>query len=298
MEFLDTVIFRDSHGNLQTDMHRKKTSVNALLHATSAHPAATKKGIPTGQFLRARRICSRDDMFLQQSKDLSSRFRERGYRPKNIQDGFRRAASAKREELLIPKQRKQEPESQVRFISTFNGKWREVRSILQKYWKIIQTDPTIGKFVPVYPSIPYRRSPNLKDALVHSYYRGVTPTNAFGSKGAKWGCYQCGDCVACPNIQRATTFHSSDGAKEFKIVQRINCNSDFVVYYATCPCNYIYVGLTSRKLKIRVREHMHDIERAKDAHPLEVSILKPIARHFWKAHGCNSKLLRSKALTS
>lgn len=132
--------------------------------------------------------------------------------------------------------------------------------------------------------------------LVHSYYRGTTFSNAFGTKGAKWGCYQCGNCVACPSIQRATHFHSSDGEREFKITQRIDCNSEFVVYYATCPCNYIYVGLTSRKLKVRVREHIHDIERAKDIQPFEVITLKPIARHFWKVHNCNSKVLKVKGI--
>ncbi|KAG8558407.1 hypothetical protein GDO81_016978 [Engystomops pustulosus] len=59
------------------------------------------------------------------------------------------------------------------------------------------------------PSITYRRSKNLKDHLVKSYYRGPTPNKLFGSKGPKWGCKTCGSCVACPNIENSTSFWNS-----------------------------------------------------------------------------------------
>lgn len=38
---------------------------------------------PTGQFHIARRICSQDKLFLEQAKDLTSRFREGGYCSEN-----------------------------------------------------------------------------------------------------------------------------------------------------------------------------------------------------------------------
>lgn len=186
-------------------MHRKKTSVNALLHPSSDHQ---KRGIPTGKFLKARRICSQDDLFLKQAKDLSSCFRERCYRPGVISEGFRRAALTKRDDLLIPK-KKNPADPQVRFISSNNIRWREIRAALKKQWK--GWTPRLGNtlhYYNVHTIMRYRRSKNLK---AHNYNQGTVPSRAFGSKGEKWGCDLCGNCVACLNIQRSMTFTSSDG---------------------------------------------------------------------------------------
>ncbi|OCT55194.1 hypothetical protein XELAEV_18003924mg [Xenopus laevis] len=48
--------------------------------------------------------------------------------------------------------------------------------------------------------------------------------------------------------------------KEFDIKGYINCNTTFVIYLITClKCHKQYVGCTSRKLKVRAREHMSQI---------------------------------------
>lgn len=60
VEFLDIRIFKDSRGMLHMDKCWNTTSVNSLLHDTYGHPEPTKKAIPVGQFLRAKRICSQD----------------------------------------------------------------------------------------------------------------------------------------------------------------------------------------------------------------------------------------------
>lgn len=75
----------------------------------------------------------------------------------------------------------------------------------------------------------------------------ITKDHPYASfKPEKWGSFTCGDCIACPNIQKSTAFLSSDGQEEFKITQRI---TEWVIDHVVCPCNYIYVGLTSRKFK-------------------------------------------------
>ncbi|XP_075696939.1 Na(+)/H(+) exchange regulatory cofactor NHE-RF4 [Rhinoderma darwinii] len=88
VEFLDIVIEADDMGCLQTDVFRKKTSVNALLHATSAHNQSTIGTVPTGQFLRMRRICSSNVSFEKQSSDLRERFLDRGKFPFNPKLGI------------------------------------------------------------------------------------------------------------------------------------------------------------------------------------------------------------------
>ncbi|XP_069815789.1 uncharacterized protein [Dendropsophus ebraccatus] len=226
-----------------------------------------------------------------QANELAERFEACGYNKRSIRRGLERARSARREDLLIPKRKKQhEPDSKVRFITPYNEKANEVRGILQRYWPVLKVDPVVGKWIPESPAITYKWAENLKDVLVRSYHKGVTVQNIFGTKGPKWGCYPCGTCVACPNMERAVDFRSSDGSQLFKITQHITCNTVGVIYYATCPCNLIYVGLTTRKLKIRVREHIHDIRRAMEEE--DIQQLKPILRHFKAVHDENANLLK------
>ncbi|XP_040293005.1 uncharacterized protein LOC121004741 [Bufo bufo] len=101
VEFLDIMITKGSDGHLSTDLFRKSTAVNALLHASSAHHPNTIRAIPTGQFLRTRRICSSDKQFEQQAGVLTQRFLERGYQYNTIQRGYERAKKTSRDSLLI-----------------------------------------------------------------------------------------------------------------------------------------------------------------------------------------------------
>ncbi|CAJ0962602.1 unnamed protein product [Ranitomeya imitator] len=293
VDFLDVCIQRDGDGFLQSDLHRKTTSVNSLLHSTSAHPKHLKNSIPYGQLLRAKRICSEDSLYQKQAEDISHRFMDRGYSSRTIRRCRRRASRVDRASLFGTKRESQTP-TEVRFIATFSNKSREFKEILGKYWPIIKQDSVLTKCLTNIPSVTYRRNKNLRDLLTHSHYRGPESKCAFGSKGPRWGFFPCRNCTACKNLERCFTCLSSDGSKEFRITQHITCSTDHVVYYATCPCGLIYVGLTSRQLRIRIREHIRDIKAALNSSADE--FLKPIPRHFKEKHGCNSHLLKVRGI--
>ncbi|XP_056425863.1 uncharacterized protein LOC130367467 [Hyla sarda] len=161
----------------------------------------------------------------------------------------------------------------------------QVRNILAKHWDILCLDPTLSLYLQPHPSITYKRAPNLRDMLVHSHYGGKQPPKLFGSKGPQWGCKPCGSCVACPNILLSNSFLDSSGIKEYKITHAITCSTVGVIYYATCPCNLVYIGLTSRELKRRVREHVLGIISAKEEEDL--SRHTTIPRHFKLQHSCD-----------
>ncbi|CAJ0938430.1 unnamed protein product [Ranitomeya imitator] len=269
---------------------RKETAVNSLLHATSSHPRPLISSIPIGQFLRVRRICSDDGHFFEQAAALATRFQDRGYSNRSIKRGLKRAEKANRTDLLKPRN-KTTFDTKIRFITTYNQNWKDMSAALTKYWPLLRVDHTLAKHLPDRPSITYRKSPNLKDQLVRSYYSGTTPEKAFSSKGPKWGFYPCGNCIACPNMVRATAFKSWDGRTTFSITQHITCDTIGVVYYISCPCSKIYVGLTLRPLKTRIREHYRDIINAQGIEDL--AILKPVPRHFKVAHGCDASLLKA-----
>ncbi|XP_075707672.1 uncharacterized protein LOC142742112 isoform X2 [Rhinoderma darwinii] len=105
LDFLDVKIFADEQGFLHSDVFRKETSVNALLHSSSSHPSQTIQAIPIGQFLRIRRICSSDSLFERQANDLKDRFLERGYSMRSIKKAYQRAKRTPRDDLLFPKKR-------------------------------------------------------------------------------------------------------------------------------------------------------------------------------------------------
>ncbi|CAJ0946852.1 unnamed protein product [Ranitomeya imitator] len=100
VNFLDLSILKSSDGSIITDVFRKSTSTNALLHFSSSHPPKLKSSIPVGQFLRMRRICSDDGAFHKQAADLTRRFRMRGYKYADINRGYSRSLHLDRPSLL------------------------------------------------------------------------------------------------------------------------------------------------------------------------------------------------------
>ncbi|CAJ0929127.1 unnamed protein product [Ranitomeya imitator] len=287
VEFLDLCVSTDTNGNLYTNLYRKPTATNAFLHATSSHPQATIRGIPVGQFLRAKRICTNSDDFIKQSRDLADRFQERGYSRRTIRRGFVRASKSSRVDLLYGNSghtTKKVDSDQVRLITTFHNKWYQFREIINKHWDVLFTDPILRKMLPKKPQITARRSKNLSDTLVHSFYDPVRLNKS--KKVTNAGFYPCGLCKACLNTVKTKSFTNFDGTKNYEIRKYITCSTRGVIYHATCPCGRIYVGLTTRELKIRIREHCRDIERAKAVS--DETSLKTLPRHFRKYHACSA----------
>ncbi|XP_073446703.1 LOW QUALITY PROTEIN: uncharacterized protein [Dendrobates tinctorius] len=139
ISFLDIAMSVDHSGYIQTDVYRKPTSVNSLVHASSAHNPSTIGAVPVGLFLRARRICSSDTKFEIQSADLKMRFLNRGYSNRSIKKGYLRARATPRGSLLESSKRPScsNKEGPIRFISTFNHQWEDMRQILMKHWSIL-----------------------------------------------------------------------------------------------------------------------------------------------------------------
>ncbi|CAJ0915637.1 unnamed protein product [Ranitomeya imitator] len=171
IDFLDISLCVGEDGAIETDLYRKETSVNSLLHASSAHNYSTIKAIPVGQFLRNRRVCSTEERFEKQSVALTDRFHARGCSHQCIKAGYRRAKNTRREDLLVqPKKSKQTDEPMVRFISTSNCHWDRIHGILSKHWSVLRTDPMLTALLPASPMMTQRRSKNLRDNLVRSHY--------------------------------------------------------------------------------------------------------------------------------
>ncbi|XP_044158606.1 uncharacterized protein LOC122944428 [Bufo gargarizans] len=305
MTFLDINIKTTTDGTLSTAIHRKDTAVNALLHASSFHPQHQKRSIPIGQFLRAKRLCTTTEDFEKESTQLRQRFAQRGYHPVVIERGYQRAVNTSRQTLLTTKPKKVQNAAvdearPVCMITDYNPQWNNIRKTFVKYWPVLQTDHVLNSVLTSAPTLVSRRSRNLSDILVSSHY--VPPNNQeflFQSKGPKWGSTPCGHCSICRAMVKSVSFSDSSGKNVYKIVHFINCSTCGVIYYATCPCGLIYIGMTTRELRIRLQEHQSDIRMAS-----KVSVddrerilkLKPVARHFRLKHNNRWQDLRVRGI--
>ncbi|XP_077113870.1 uncharacterized protein LOC143769194 [Ranitomeya variabilis] len=114
----DVLVERGEDGLLLTSVFRKETAVNAVLHASSSHPPHVIDAVPTGRFLRLKRICATNEMFETQAADLKNRFMDRGYSRRSIKRAYNRAKHSNRHHLLYsPKQIKHT--NQVRPVLAF-----------------------------------------------------------------------------------------------------------------------------------------------------------------------------------
>ena len=99
VNFLDTVISVDEDLKIETSLYVKPTDTAGYLHYQSSHPRHCIKGIPYGQFLRIRRICSTEESFVRHCVDKGRHFVRRGYPPLMVADAFNKASKKPRASL-------------------------------------------------------------------------------------------------------------------------------------------------------------------------------------------------------
>ena len=77
------------------------------------------------------------------------------------------------------------------------------------------------------------------------------------------GCSKCNHCkVVCPVMKEGTKFKSTNTGKMYTIRQKVNCDSDWVIYLVTCKrCQGQYVGKSKTKLKTRHSNHKQEIKK-------------------------------------
>ncbi|KAM4029694.1 uncharacterized protein ACNLHF_022451 [Anomaloglossus baeobatrachus] len=238
--FLDVLVYRDSDGFLQSNLHRKSTATNTLLHASSFHPPHMIGSVPTGQFLRIRRLCSSDGDFEIQAAELTKRFLERGYSRRMIKRAYHRAKHSSRNQLLYSS-KSRGGDTTVRFITNYCNQHVAIREALTKSWPILQADPTLAKILPKKPQITVRRARNLKDHLVRSLHENTMAPVFFNTSTARGGCFPCGLFSLCDNI-----LEWLDIFEYFPI-----CDSGFRIDALNCKIKNTY--LTTNTLEILFR---------------------------------------------
>lgn len=81
-----------------------------------------------------------------------------------------------------------------------------------------------------------------------------------------------------------STFTSNSTLQTFDVEPFITCATEGVVYLIQCPCGLQYVGRTKRAMRVWLNEHIGNIRRGFEKHP--------VSRHYDLVHSRDpSKIL-------
>ena len=93
IHFLDMTVSLDEQHNIQTDLYTKPTDTHNYLKYNSAHPRHCRDGIPYSQFLRLKRICSKEETFVHQCREMSKFFIKADYPPGVIRKAMKESSA-------------------------------------------------------------------------------------------------------------------------------------------------------------------------------------------------------------
>lgn len=245
VSFLGTVVYRNSD-KLGVRLHVKGTDRNSYLNFRSFHPFSLKCNIPFSQFLRIKRNCTKTADFDTFSRSLREKFIARDYPKDVVDDSLRRANRVSRTELLGSKPDK--TGNKICCSSAYSPLALHIKRIILKHWHILGNVP--GCETPQF--IAMRKTRSIKDMLVHSSLDRITRAPVRDAHGH----YKCHNCSACRFVVEGKEFVNPSDKRKYRMRHLTSCSSKFCVYAITCECQMIYVGSTSRCVKIRILEHV------------------------------------------
>ncbi|OCT80880.1 hypothetical protein XELAEV_18027692mg [Xenopus laevis] len=220
------------------------------------------------------------DDFKIEAKKLYDRFRARGYSHNCLKRAYHKALTSSRTTLLLPKNQqkrhKQKSNNIIRIIGDYSTEHNQISNILNKHWHILEQDKVLKEVIGARPVITFRRSKNLRDRLRHSHF-STTTKSTWLSELTK-GCYKCGNCVACPFIEKTTSVRGRSDIEEFKLRHFMNYPC-----IMRCICNKLYVGKTQRQFRRRILQHVGDVRNKRNT---------SVAIHVNELHGGNVNTMK------
>ncbi|CAJ0945450.1 unnamed protein product [Ranitomeya imitator] len=165
ISFLDTLVIKDTNGNLSTDLYSKPTDRNSLLHYDSFHPKNMKRSIPKSQLHRVTKIVSDPVIKEQRTSEMKSKFRERGYPPRILDTASTNDTTRVRDSAM----------SRIPFVHQYHPAAYRLHKTIRQHWHILQTAfPTVKEFQ--HPFLPcFKRPRNIKDSLVRADIGPIHP---------------------------------------------------------------------------------------------------------------------------
>ena len=266
-------------GPLTTELFTKPTSSLAYLLRNSYHPRRVFDALPYGEFVRTRRNCSTIESYDSHSYRLLQAFVERGYKPDQLEKARSKARQLSRQDILnkyaqpVPTQVTEPlPSDQFYLTVKFFQSSHLVRDLVKHNWTLLGNSETTTNLYESKLVVGYKRNPRLRDMLVKS---SIPIVKNYGKSGKSSNSCQDANCKYCPYIDVSGNIFSTTTKKRHNAKFNVCCNSSNLIYCLTCgTCEKQYVGMTKRKLKQRLYEHLRNIRQGK--------LNDPIGRHFSK----------------
>ena len=213
-------------------------------------------------------------------KNLEEKLIERKY-PENLVKKQLARAQTKDRRTQIFKKKTTKTDNKVRLIFTYNQnnppihKWiRQSKKFLERNEKAKE----LGKNI----QIAYKQPKNIK--------RMVGGPSKGGGKESEIeaGCSKCKKkCHACKVLKEGVNFKSTNTKKIYKIKQKVDCQSSYIIYLGTCQkCSGQYVGKSTQPFRKRHSGHKQEIKNQ----------IGGLGQHYGGARGCGYENLRMKII--
>ena len=170
MNFLDVKVHLNPQGVLSTGLYTKPTDAHNYLSYTSSHPPKCKDSIPYSQFLRLRRICSLNEDFTNEAREMAGHFHRTGYPKKSLQEAFDKDYRLERQSLLqyTTKTESDIEEKRLNLITTFHPSGSVLDKIMSKNWDILDRSSSTRPLLEYRLIKGYRRPKNVRDLLIRT----------------------------------------------------------------------------------------------------------------------------------
>ena len=271
LPFLD-ILLSISNDSISTSIYYKDTDAHSFLNYSSSHPIKTKNSIPFSQFLRLRKLCSKDLDFREKAKEMSTFFMNNGYPSTVINDAFQKVIKISRQEELKNRRSNQTSE-RIPLILTYHPLAIPIKKIIYDNFGILSSNAKTRQIFSAPPLMAYRRDSNLRDTLVRSKLH---------NDNERPGTIACGrsNCRTCDHVSGDTKISTPSG--NFSVRQSFTYSSSCLIYCIRCTrCQVIYIGETCRQLNNRFGEHLRNVENK--SHEKEQKIEHSdtnVSRHF------------------
>ena len=245
--FLDLTISINKDLTLDTNLYVKPTHTSSLLPYNSNHPSHITKNIPKSLICRIKKICSDHRNFLINTSKTHLDLIKRGFPHNTIQHHIRYYSSIDRLTLL-PYKTKPIPlcNNTISFTTFFDKNFPNLYNRIKDYFNLSyhNYDFSLKIFYKIYPNLNTLLINNINP---YSYNHFSICKNNF--------------CKICPyaNTNKLLT---NPYNLPLLIPSKSSCSSVHSIYIIQCTKhNVFYVGQTSRRINIRILEHLNKIRK-------------------------------------
>ena len=160
---LNTTIYVNTEGHLESKLYIKLTDICTLLHAGSFHPNSFKGSLIYSQAFCYRRVITDNSTLEIQLTRLRENLLRRGYEVSDINNEFQKITNLTQSDLLFRKKHDKSNHNTLPFIIPYDQTNKLIGPIARKHWEIIENDPLLHTIWPKPPILALKRNQNLHD---------------------------------------------------------------------------------------------------------------------------------------